>query len=483
MTSTRMDPESRPATPTGSARSARPSGVWVAAATLGIVAALLLRVRTRPDIDLWLHLRIGDMLRAGERFGTPPDPLAELADRAYVPTQWLSQVGMSIVYDVWGMNGIQITRVLLVLLLGVLVVAAARVTAPATAAAIAAAITMFSTSIAWGERPQLAATVLLGAAVLLWWRALDQGRVPWLVMPLAWVWALVHGSWILGVAVGVLLTVGGLLDGRWSGRTAYLVAGVPAFSLVAAALTPLGPRGALEPFRMGEAARTFVNEWQTPSLLNPLVVVVLASALVGLLGILRSSHLRWTRLLTVVASVALALWMVRTIAVGAVVLTPALAAGLATVGGRSRDRDSTLPFRSEARAWGLGAVLFLVIAGWHALTTPFPAPVSSTVSAAVDDIPTDTHVAVDGRAVGWLQWAHRDLRPLRDLRAEVYSLPVALAYDDFKEARPGWQDYVDEHGITVVLADRSEPLDAALAGEPRWHVAAEDADFRLWVTE
>ena len=70
---------------------------------------------------------------------------------------------------------------------------------------------------------------------------------------------------------------------------------------------------------------------------------------------------------------------------------------------------------------------------------------------------------------------------MRDLRAEVYSLPVATAYENFQETRAGWQDYADSQGVTAVLADRDKPLDRALDGEPEWTSTAQDPDFRLWV--
>src|SRR5690348_9469767 len=78
------------------------AAAWLGAFSLGLTTAMLLTVRTVPDVDLWLHLRIGDLLRLGERFGPPPDQLAVLADREYVPTQWLGQVAMSAVYDGFG---------------------------------------------------------------------------------------------------------------------------------------------------------------------------------------------------------------------------------------------------------------------------------------------------------------------------------------------------------------------------------------------
>ena len=273
-----------------------------------------------------------------------------------------------------------------------------------------------------------------------------------------------------------------------------MVALVPVLSVAAACLTPLGVRAVVEPFRVGQVAGLTANEWQRPALGNPLLLVVLAAAVVALLGVVRSPDRRWTRLLSTVVAAALALWMVRTIAVGALVLAPALAAGLSSLATRRRladrdpdaadeapRRDPTSAGGPEWPAWALAATCLLAVGGWHVATTPFGPPVTGTVSTAVGALAPDARLAVDGRAVGWAQWAHRDRRPLRDLRAEVYSAPVATAYEDFQEARPGWQAYAESQGVTAVLADRERPLDRALSGEPAWTAVAEDPDFRLWV--
>ena len=484
------DTGTRPADAGAVSRTRRPSpATWAAAVCAGLVVGLLLRVRTSPDVDLWLHLRIGDLLRSGERFGNGPDPLAALADRAYVPTQWLAQVAMSAVHEAGGMAGIQAARLVLVLALGAAVLLGCRVTAGPAPALFATAITMLGAAAAWGERPQLAGMVLLALTVALWWRASERSAVPWAVVPLTWLWATVHGTWLVGVAVGVVLLAGGLLDGCWRGRTRLLVAGVPVASVVLAALTPLGPDAVLEPFRISSVAGLTANEWQRPALGNPLLLVVLTAVVIALLGLVRSPRRRWTRALTVVAAAVLALWMVRTIAVAAVVLAPALAHGLESLAARPsravEDEGQPAPEAAAGRrewpAWALAAALVVALGGAHVVTTTFGPPVSERVSSAVASLPATAVLAVDGRAVGWTQWAHRDRRPLRDLRAEVYSVPVATAYEDFQEARPGWQAYAESQGITAVLADRERPLDRALSGEPAWTVVAEDPDFRLWV--
>lgn len=467
--------------------SPRGLSCWFAALSAGAVTGLLLAVRTRPDVDLWLHLRIGALLRSGQRFSAESDPLSLLADRPYVPTQWLSQVAMSTVHQAAGMAGIQTLRLVLVLALGAAVLAGTRVTANPTPALAATALTMFGASASWGERPQLAGMALLATTVWLWWRASARGIVPWAVVPLTWLWGMIHGTWLLGVVLGTAILAGGLLDRRWVGRARTFVAIVPLASVVVAVLTPLGPQALLEPFRVSSVARLTANEWQAPAPDNPLLLVVLASALVAVLGIVRSPRDPWTRAVTVVVGVALALWMVRTIAAGALVLAPALAQGLSSLRlpgrdrGRPEDPAAPVSFRREWRLWASAAAVALLISVWHLATTSFVAPVSARVSNALGALPDDTVLAVDGRAVGWVQWQHPDRRPLRDLRAEVYSTPVATAYEHFQEARPGWQAYADRQGITAVLADRSRPLDPALGTEPDWTVVAADREFRLWV--
>ena len=462
----------------------RPPGLaaWTAAACAAIVTGSLLRVRSTPDVDLWLHLRIGDLLLSGQRFGGGADPLALLADRPYVPSQWLAQSAMSAVHEMAGMPGIQIARMILVLALGAAVLVGCRSAAGPTPALFATGIAMFGAGAAWGERPQLAGVVLLAVTVALWWRASDRGVVPWAVVPLTWVWSMLHGTWILGVAVGAALLVGGTLDRCWEGNARKLVAAVPVASVAVALLTPLGADVVLEPFRVSAVARLTANEWQSPEPGNPLLLVVLAAAVAALLGIMRSPRRRWSRVITVIVGVAMAVWMVRTIAIGAVVLAPAVAQGLASL--RPSPTPPEITTRGGVHEWPLwvcSGALVVALAGSHLATTSFGAPVSPAVSTALKALPDDAVVAVDGRAVGWVQWEHPDRRPLRDLRAEVYSVPVATAYEDFQEARVGWQDYADAHGVTAVLADRKRPLDPALAVDPEWMAVADDTDFRLWV--
>ena len=462
--------------PAAARRAPSPAAVGAGLA-VGLITAMLLRVRTTPDVDLWLHLRIGDLLNAGQQFGSGPDPLAALADRPYVPTQWLAQRAMAWTWSAAGMTGIQVVRLLLVLCLGATVLAVCRLVAPTTAAGFAAAVTMFGAAAAWGERPQLLGLVLFAGVTLLWWRSTLRGAVPWAVVPVTWLWACVHGSWLLGVAAGGVLLAGAVADRRLSRRRTVQGALVLVASVLAAGLTPLGTQVVTEPFTVTALASGSVNEWARPAPDNPVFVVVLLAAVASGVGLLRSRTHRWTRLFCLLGGLALAIWMVRTVAFGAVLIAPALALALATL--RRRERPvGRAP--GEGIVWALAAVIAVSLGGWHIARTPFGPPVSSDLSAALAATSPAAPLAVDGHAVGWAQWAHRDRRPLHDLRAEVYSEPVSTAYLAFADAEPGWEAYAALHGIGTILAERDSPLDRALAQADGWALAAEDHDFRLW---
>ena len=103
------------------------------------------------------------------------------------------------------------------------------------------------------------------------------------------------------------------------------------------ALTPLGPRLLLEPFAVGVAARSTVNEWRAPSPGNPLLVLVVVLAALVPLRAVRARRVDPTTLLLAVAGVVLAATSVRTIALGALLLVPALARSYRRRGARAGD--------------------------------------------------------------------------------------------------------------------------------------------------
>lgn len=450
--------------------------LWALCLGTALLTVQLLRLRAGPDIDLWLHLRLGAALRDGARFQQLPDPLVVIADRPYLPTQWLAEVAGSWVHDIAGVTGIHVLRLLALLAVLGLVQLTGRVwTTPVRSAGITLA-TVVATATAWGERPQLLGVALAAATVLLWTRTLRDRRPRWVLVPLIWVWAMCHGSWAVGVATGVVFLLALALDDtRTPSPWPRLVALVAATAVVPA-LTPLGPQVLLEPFVVGATARATVNEWQTPAPTNPLFVLVLLMAATVVVRGLRHPRLHAPELALAVAGAGLAAWSVRTVALGALLVAPALARSFAP-------RSEPAPPLARAELWpALAAAAVLALAPGVLWGAPTARPLPASVDRVLAGSAPGTRAAVDPHASGWVLWAHPQVTPLRDLRAEVYGPEVAEAYEAFADAEPGWQAYAAEHGVDLVVVPTGAPLDEAIAAEPGWRAVVRDDGWVVWAT-
>lgn len=446
-----------------------------AAGLTGLLTWAILRIRSSADMDLWLHLRVGRLLAGGGRFGLP-DPLTELPDVAYVPSQWLAQVAMVGVQDWFGGAGIQAVRLGLVLALVGLVLLACRQWASPVPAAVATLLATYGTTAAWSERPQLAGVVLLAGTYAAWLRAARTRRPPWMLVPVAWLWAGLHGSWPLGIGLGVLVCAGLWLDDRGARSAVPRLLLVPLASLVVTALTPLGPGLLLNPVEVSLALRGRVNEWLPPALDNPLLLGPALSAVLVLLVWARRRHTTAGRALLLLAGVVATFSAVRTMAVGAVLLAPLLAQALESLRGPATEPERGT--RAEWWTWGAAALLTVVLC-LPLLTAPRTSPVPASVDAAVAGLPAGTVAEVEVGVSGWFLWAHPGVRPLRDLRSEAYSLPVARAHESFTRCGTGWQAYAEEHEVAAAVVTRDGPLDGCLRGAG-WRELAREGGFAVW---
>ncbi len=253
-------------------RAARPFGLplsWLIG--LGTYAILALAGQAvLADPDPYWHVAAGRWIIA---HGTVPhsDPFSySVAGAPWVPTEWLSQVILATLYNLFGWNGlIGATAVACALAMTLLSRTLSRLLPPlwalgATAAAFAVCLPHLL------ARPHVFALpfFVLWIGTLVEARAEERAPPPFLALLLA-LWANIHGSYLLGLVFATLFAGEAVLAAATASRRwqAIRVWGVFLALCTAASLaTPNGIESLLMPFRTESMsyALTVVTEWRSP---------------------------------------------------------------------------------------------------------------------------------------------------------------------------------------------------------------------------
>ncbi|GAB3065681.1 hypothetical protein [Pedococcus soli] len=472
-------------------------GPWAQGAVLALLP--LLTVRSVADPSPWLHLKVGEFLRDGGRFGSP-DPWAPFAAHRYVPTQWLPSVVVAQGYDLFGLpavlwaRGVAVVALVVALLWLTRTVSRPEVAVPVTVAAVAAA---------WGglaERPQLAGFVLLVLAIGAWWRTGVDHRARWWLVPLTWVSACTHGVWVLGLVVGGLVVLGLGVDRAVPARTWGRLVAVLVVSFLAAGLTPIGPRLLLTPFQVGSNGREFVSEWFPSSVHSPDVMLALAMLALAYAAWLRLRERPATwQLLPFLAAIGFILTMQRTVAVGAFLAAPLLAGQverLLAARARARevragsghgspaaprpDRTSFALRRRELGCWAAGLVLACLVAIPPADSRAGTVhAVPTALQQQLRVLPPHTRLVADGDVTGWVLFTAPQVEPVFDLRIESYDAAYVKRYIAAMEAAPGWEQFVADGSTRAALLPASSPLALALVEQLGWSVVGRGDGYQL----
>jgi len=454
--------------------------IQLAAATVLVTVSVVLGVRPVSDPSPWLHLKVGAFLLDGglsvDRFSLP-DPWAPFATTAYVPTQWLPAVVGQETYQVFGLPGIAWLRCAGILGLLSALMWASRRSAGTMTSLLACSVAMAGAYGGLTERPQVIGFVFLAITVGAWWRsALDLSPRWWLV-PLTWLCAACHGLWILGIFLALVFIAGLLLDRRLTRTATVRLLAVPLLSVVAAGLTPLGPKILLSPLAVGANASEFVGEWQSSTVHDPFTVLTLAMLALVIVSWVRSSRRPpWWQIGLLLTSLAQTLATSRTVAVGAVMAAPLIAQEIQLY----RDRRVAEPTRRSRIGWAALILAGLIAAvPLAAVRAQDPVGLPLRLGAQLSAIPVGTVVLAEGDISGWLFWACPGVRPVLDPRIEIYSAAHVRAFVSAMAAGPGWQRFVERTRARYALVLTDSPIATALVESRRWSRIGEDAGFVL----
>jgi hypothetical protein len=430
----------------------------------GILVCLVANTaRPLTNTDTYFHLRFGHEFLHGWTI-RHPGSVSTFATADWVPTQWLSEVVMARTEDELGLAGVAWLSGLLEVVLFLGVYAAVRGRAEPLVAMPVTAVALFAMQSGLSMRPQVVSYLLCAVVVAAWLRTLDDRRLRWWLVPLVWLWAMLHGMWPVALVVGAVSTVGLVLD-RAPRGVVVRSAAVTAACAAATVLPPVGPAlyGAVA--EVGSRTRYF-SEWQAPdwvSWSSAGFAVLLAATLVGLWRRERNS---WTETLLIVVAGVFAAYSERTVAVGAAMLAPLAAAPLQTLAGRR-----TPVGRRERRAVLGGAAVSLVVLALavpHTSADPMSEP--GWVDPALGGLPAGTKVLNDWALGGYLMWRYPRLDLMMHGYGDTFTTAELDRNDRLLQVGPGWARDLRATGARIAVLRPDSRLAYALVSQQGWSI-------------
>lgn len=503
----------------------------IASLISGIALAAWLSFTPALDGDVWWHLATGERILSGA--GIPKtDPFTYTAlGRPWVTHEWMCEVLFAVLVRWGGINALVVLKAALAGLavcLGALAgIVGARSRGRVLGAAVGALLAAPLISPRAFARPHMMTAVFLGGLLLLLRLEETTGNRRWrlLLVPLFLVWANIHSGFVLGLLLLGLTWLGMFLDRRSAGASragggrpgaggGHPGAGgnssdldtrrsetssvwkdrglVLLLCLVATLLNPNFIHAHLYPFRLVASEEVRGGIVELRSLFHPayrgslfrvdfVVAIVVAVALM----VMARRRIGWALALPGIAFALLAVKSIRGLSEFAVIL-PALIAAHA---------GALAPGSMPGRRWMghalAGTVIVLAVGGgWAALVRGVPVGGGSIQRLGTSLEPGSRPVAAArflreerpvGRVFNLLSYGgyliHElgpDTKVFIDGRLDVFPPGFLAAYNRMLETGEGWQEAVDNYGITIAIvnyipyAQRDRGLRARLRSDPAW---------------
>lgn len=441
-----------------SLRGHRVSVGHVALALPLVAAVVSARLPVRDNSYLW-HVRAGT-LQIDQGAVLTQDPFSFTAlGRPWRTQSWLADIAYGWADRIWGLT--TITPIVIVgtlLLVGAIALRCYRAVPTPLPAALATTWIMWLTIGYFTPRPVLFSLGLLALFLV----AADEKRLRWTLPLIMWLWAAIHGGFIVGLGYLVL-------DGIRR-RDRYRLIDV-AVTTGATFLTAHG-WGTWEVvlgFARNTKALDLIQEWLTPNLISiglfPFAVAIFALMLAAIRGRVAVRDM-WV----IGPFMTFAFTANRAIPVAALVLAPWIISGLKAI---------RLPGHGQAvpRTQGIvNAVLLGLV-----VLVPWSLPVEGGLDQELFAVAAVQHLAPgpvfhDDAVGGYLiyaQWPERKV--YIDDRAELYQ----QQFVDFARARGAnkvWREVFERYQFTQALLKVEDPLVQVLEAEG-WNVRFADDRF------
>ena len=426
-----------------------------------IIAAVISgRIPVRDNSYLW-HVRAGTLQIDLGRVLTE-DPFSfTAAGRAWRTQSWLADLFYGWADRRWGLAVVTpIVVVGALLIVGSIAVRNYRVLRSPLAAAVATTWVMWLLIGYFTPRPVVFSLGFLALMLVV----ADEQRLRWALPPLMWLWAAVHGGFVVGIGY---LVMDGLR--RRDRRRIVDVAAVTLVTLLTA--HGLGTWQIVVQFLGNGEALDLIMEWLTPNLISVQLFPFLLGIIALLVGAIRG-RIAMSDLWVIVPFLAFAFTANRSVPLAGLVLAPWFVSSLMPLG-----RKAT----STTRVQGIVNTVIMALV----IIIPWAVPIEGGLDDelfAVDAVeqlqpgPAFHDDGVGGYLI-YTKWPDRLV--YIDDRAELYEEDFV----DFVKARDAdeiWRDVFARYDIEQALLKHTDRLSQVLLAEG-WDPAFEDDRFVLLI--
>ena len=441
------------------------------------------------DPDLWWHLRTGALIVRTHRI-PHVDPFSfTVPGKRWILQEWGSEIAMHAIRAGFGLYGILVWRAAMLLLL-YLIVARLLVRRMGTGIGtwVLLAIVAYAGQLSWTERPNLFSFVLFAVVLDLLER---RSRTIWLFVPIAALWANLHGMVIIGVGLMVVVALTEALkvrlhwdsaDPLWARRLGLVAVAGAAATL----LNPYGPGLWTHAFSLIGTVSKLITEWASPNF-HEVGTIAFLLLLVVTVGGLALSPARPdpTDVAMALAFIVLALSAVRNLTMASIVLGLVAASTVPGAVSAATPRRVERTELSGSSSALLGAVTLAVALAALGLVAAHGFPRSDRPPdivnkaypiAAIDALnrPGVRVFALDFWAGLVIDRDWPNAHVYLDTRVDMYGTVMARRYIDAVSAGKDWESDLDRYCTTHVLVRPQEAIAQALALSPRWRVERSD---------
>jgi hypothetical protein len=461
----------------------------------GLLLALLLNIAAGDgllrDPDALWHVGVGRRILQTGSFPWV-DHLSHTFDgHPWIARDWLSEITFALLYEGGGWWAVAVMAICAIALTFTLLFAELARQLRLTAALSITMLAFALSSIHFHARPHIMSYPLLVVWLAGLVRAVENRTSPSLILlPLMTLWANLHGSFTLGLAVGGLLAVEAIFESCPKQRLKTFLdwAIFLAAAAVASLITPYGYRSAFVTAQVfgGNEALDYINEWRAMNFSKEIFGGPLIIGLI-FLGFLVGVKIKFMRLIIVTIMFYMMLVHIRMVPIFALVTPLMIASSLRaqfpflSVESQAHDQPSFFDNLLRASRPHYALILSVLIAGpsllaFHA--REIGPPDSINPAAAVDYIlRTDPSGRLynDFSFGGYLIF--RDLKTFIDGRTDQLFGGGFLArtFESANKPNDDFLELLDEYKVSSALVRPESHQASKLDRAPSWRRQYEDA--------